>query len=80
MQQSLFYVAEAATILHWSKTSDHIGRKPVILLGVFGLSVSMYCFGLSKTFWGLVVRWVHRIYLCLLRLMPSVIADALLVH
>ena len=57
-QQSLFFLTQACTVLHWSRTSDVIGRKPVILIGLFGLSASMYCFGLSKTFWGLVVRYV----------------------
>ncbi|KAI9568190.1 major facilitator superfamily domain-containing protein [Boletus coccyginus] len=52
---SLFFATQALTVLHWSRLSDHIGRKPVILTGLFGLSVSMYCFGLSKTFWGLVM-------------------------
>ncbi|KAL4266743.1 MFS transporter superfamily protein [Pleurotus pulmonarius] len=55
IMQSLFFVAEATTVLHWSRLSDRIGRKPVILFGLFGLSISMYCFGLSKTFWGLVL-------------------------
>ncbi|KAF9468193.1 member of major facilitator superfamily multidrug-resistance, DHA1 sub-family [Collybia nuda] len=55
LMQSLFYLTQAFTVLHWSRTSDHVGRKPVILIGLFGLSVSMYCFGLSRTFWGLVL-------------------------
>jgi MFS family permease len=49
------------TVLHWSRISDRVGRKPVILTGLFGLSLSMYCFGLSKTFWGLVLRWEHSL-------------------
>jgi len=52
------------TVLHWSRLSDIIGRKPVLLIGLFGLSLSMYCFGLSKTFWGLVVRLVELLLLC----------------
>ena len=28
------------------------------MTGLMGLSISMYCFGLSRTFWGLVVRYV----------------------
>ncbi|KAG1905235.1 major facilitator superfamily domain-containing protein [Suillus fuscotomentosus] len=52
---SLFFATQALTVLHWSRISDHIGRKPVILTGLFGLSISMYCFGLSRTFYGLVL-------------------------
>ncbi|KAI6023477.1 major facilitator superfamily domain-containing protein [Pisolithus marmoratus] len=52
--ESLFYVTQALTILHWSRLSDHIGRKPVLLVGLMGLSVSNLCFGLSRTFWTLV--------------------------
>ncbi|KAG7094875.1 hypothetical protein E1B28_005682 [Marasmius oreades] len=53
--QSLFFFTQALTILHWARTSDRFGRKPVLLIGLFGMSVSMFCFGLSKTFWGLVM-------------------------
>ncbi|KAJ7039673.1 member of major facilitator superfamily multidrug-resistance, DHA1 sub-family [Mycena alexandri] len=53
--QSLFFLTQALTVLHWSRLSDRIGRKPVILIGLLGLSASMYCFGLSRTFWGLVL-------------------------
>ncbi|KAK7461942.1 hypothetical protein VKT23_008374 [Stygiomarasmius scandens] len=53
--QSLFFFTQALTVMHWSRISDKIGRKKVILTGLFGLSLSMYCFGLSKTFVGLVL-------------------------
>ena len=59
-QQSLFFLTQAMTVLHWSRTSDRVGRKPVILIGLLGLSLSMYCFGLSKTFLGLVLRCASR--------------------
>jgi len=55
IMQSVFFLSQAFTVLHWSSTSDRVGRKPVILIGLFGLSLSMYCFGLSRTFWGLVL-------------------------
>ncbi|KAG1781009.1 major facilitator superfamily domain-containing protein [Suillus placidus] len=55
MLYSLFFATEALTIFHWSRLSDYIGRKPVLLIGLFGLSLSMICFGLSKTFWSLVI-------------------------
>ena len=41
-------------ILQWGRLSDHVGRKPVLLLGLFGLALSMMCFGLSHTFWAVV--------------------------
>ncbi|GLB44911.1 putative major facilitator superfamily protein [Lyophyllum shimeji] len=53
--QSLFFLTQACTVLHWSRTSDLVGRKPVILVGLCGLAASMFCFGLSRTFWGLVL-------------------------
>ncbi|KAG5715809.1 putative peptide/nitrate transporter, partial [Termitomyces sp. T112] len=55
LMQSLFFLTQAFTVLHWSRASDFIGRKPVLLIGLLGLSFSMYCFGLSSTFWGLVL-------------------------
>ncbi|KAI6010771.1 major facilitator superfamily domain-containing protein [Pisolithus orientalis] len=51
---SVFFMTEACTIFHWSRASDMIGRKPVLMTGLLGLSMSMYCFGLSKTFLGLL--------------------------
>ncbi|KAJ6540841.1 major facilitator superfamily domain-containing protein [Mycena vulgaris] len=52
--ESLFFLTEAMTVLHWSRASDRVGRKPILLLGLFGTAVSMLCFGLSRTFWALV--------------------------
>ncbi|EAU85270.2 major facilitator superfamily transporter [Coprinopsis cinerea okayama7 len=53
--ESLFFATEAITVLQWSRTSDVIGRKPVILIGMIGTMISMLLFGLSRTFWTLVV-------------------------
>ncbi|KAG2128569.1 MFS general substrate transporter [Suillus clintonianus] len=53
--ESLFFIAQTLTVLRWSRLSDRIGRKPVLLVGLSGTCISMLCFGLSTTFWGLVV-------------------------
>ncbi|KAG2363254.1 MFS general substrate transporter [Suillus spraguei] len=53
--ESLFFVAQTLTVLRWSRLSDRIGRKPVLLVGLSGTCISMLCFGLSTTFWGLVI-------------------------
>ncbi|KAN0119048.1 major facilitator superfamily [Russula decolorans] len=51
---SLYFAAEAATILQWSRLSDYVGRKPVLLFGLLGTIVSIILFGLSRSFWALV--------------------------
>ena len=33
------------------KLLDRIGRKPVILIGLSGVAVSTFLFGLARTFW-----------------------------
>ncbi|KIY69690.1 MFS general substrate transporter [Cylindrobasidium torrendii FP15055 ss-10] len=53
--ESLFFATEAVTVLHWGRLSDRIGRKPVLMIGLFGASISMLSFGLARTFWALVV-------------------------
>ncbi|KAH9178432.1 MFS general substrate transporter [Lactarius sanguifluus] len=56
--QSIFFASQALTVLLWSRLSDVVGRKPILLTGLFGLSLSMYCFGLSTSYWGAVFRHV----------------------
>ncbi|KAG2151376.1 major facilitator superfamily domain-containing protein [Suillus clintonianus] len=53
--ESLFFLAQALTVLRWSRLSDRIGRKPVLVIGLSGACISMLCFGLSTTFWSLVI-------------------------
>lgn len=53
--ESLFFVAQALTVLRWSRLSDRIGRKPVLVIGLSGACISILCFGLSTTFWSLVI-------------------------
>ncbi|KIK77865.1 hypothetical protein PAXRUDRAFT_834836 [Paxillus rubicundulus Ve08.2h10] len=55
MIESLFFATQAMTILQWSRASDRVGRKPVLLLGIVGVSLSMLCLGLSRTFTTLVL-------------------------
>lgn len=52
---SAFALAQLATNLFWGYLSDHVGRKPVMLLGTSLLMVCFLCFGFCKTYAQLVV-------------------------
>ncbi|CAE7217237.1 unnamed protein product [Rhizoctonia solani] len=52
--ESVFSVTSLIMIIPCGYVSDHIGRKPVVLLGLGGLSVSIVSFGLSKSLAGMI--------------------------
>lgn len=54
-QESVFFVTESVTVYHWGRASDVYGRKPVLLLGLLALTMATLGFGLSRTFWSMVV-------------------------
>lgn len=39
----------------WGRISDRIGRKPVLLIGIFGLSISFFILAISSQLWMLFV-------------------------
>ncbi|KAJ6470245.1 major facilitator superfamily domain-containing protein [Mycena vitilis] len=53
--ESVFFVAEFLSVYSWGRASDRFGRRPILLLGPFGLAISLVGFGWSKTFTSLVV-------------------------
>ncbi|KAM5544548.1 hypothetical protein V8D89_001446 [Ganoderma adspersum] len=53
--ESSFYAVEAICVLQWGRASDRIGRKPVLLAGLLGLTLSMIGFGLSTKYWALIL-------------------------
>jgi MFS family permease len=53
---SLYFAAEAVTVLQWSRLSDKVGRKPILLCGILGTTVSSLLFGLSRSFPAIIFR------------------------
>lgn len=54
MLWSVYSASATVTVFYWSRLSDRIGRKPILLLGLAVEVISMICFGLSRSFWGLI--------------------------
>ncbi|KAH9059730.1 MFS general substrate transporter [Lactarius vividus] len=70
------FAAEAATVLHWNRLSDHIGRRPVLLLCAVGEAVSVILFGLSRSFWALVFsRALHGAFKGYIGTVKSMMAE-----
>jgi hypothetical protein len=53
---SLFFATEAVIIFQWSRTSDRMARKPLLIFGMVGTILSMLLWGLSRTFSTIVGR------------------------
>lgn len=45
--ESLFAFTQFLTVLWWGRLSDRIGRRPVLLAGLVGVSLSTLAFGLA---------------------------------
>ncbi|KAF2156391.1 MFS general substrate transporter [Myriangium duriaei CBS 260.36] len=55
MITSSYAFAEFSTSIFWGRVSDRFGRKPVLLMGLFGTGISMLVFGLAPNFWTALV-------------------------
>ncbi|KAJ4415664.1 hypothetical protein N0V82_007225 [Gnomoniopsis sp. IMI 355080] len=47
--ESLFSLTQASVMILWGKAADRVGRKPVLVFSLIGVSVATSIFGLAKT-------------------------------
>ncbi|CAE7170305.1 unnamed protein product [Rhizoctonia solani] len=52
--ESIFFLTGSLFALQYGRISDRIGRRPVLMFGLFGQAVSIFSVGLSKRFWQVV--------------------------
>ncbi|RMZ75093.1 hypothetical protein DV737_g5464, partial [Chaetothyriales sp. CBS 132003] len=55
--ESLFSLTQMAFMLFWGRAADNprIGRKPVLVVSLIGISVSMAGFGFSRSMWQMIL-------------------------
>ncbi|KAF9262152.1 MFS general substrate transporter [Marasmius fiardii PR-910] len=74
--ESAFAFAQLLAIYPWASLSDRIGRKPVILAGVLGLTIATLCFGVSSSFPAiLATRALAGIFSGNVSIIPTVLCD-----
>ncbi|KEP46582.1 MFS general substrate transporter, partial [Rhizoctonia solani 123E] len=52
--ESIFFLTGSLFALQYGRISDRIGRRPVLMFGLFGQAASIFSVGLSKRFWQVV--------------------------
>ncbi|KAI0063464.1 MFS general substrate transporter [Artomyces pyxidatus] len=76
MVESAFAVAQLFSIYQWARLSDAIGRRPVIFLGVIGMTLASALFGLSNSFVGvLLVRCIAGLFSGNIAVVQSVLGE-----
>jgi len=59
---SVFFISQFFSSYIWGALSDRVGRRPVLLFGMFGTIISTASFGFSKSVWmALLTRGINGI-------------------
>ncbi|KAL1864410.1 hypothetical protein Daus18300_007642 [Diaporthe australafricana] len=53
--ESLFSLTQAIFMIFWGKASDRLGRKPILVFSLAGVTIATSLFGLSKTIWEMIL-------------------------
>ncbi|KAF4549202.1 Efflux pump azaK-like protein [Elsinoe fawcettii] len=52
--ESLFSLTQMALMLFWGRLSDTYGRRPVLIVSIFGIALGMTLFGFSTNVWQMI--------------------------
>lgn len=53
--ESLFSLTQMCVMIVWGKLSDRYGRKPVLVISLWGCAVAVALFGFAKTIWQMLL-------------------------
>lgn len=53
--ESLFSCTQMLVMIFWGRLSDSYGRRPVLIISLFGLALTTTLFGFAKTLWQMIL-------------------------
>ncbi|KAK1712115.1 major facilitator superfamily transporter [Colletotrichum lupini] len=53
--ESLFSLTQAVVMIFWGRLSDRIGRKPVLVFSLCGVTIATSIFGMAQTIWQMIL-------------------------
>ncbi|KAG8164818.1 hypothetical protein KVR01_005093 [Diaporthe batatas] len=53
--ESLFSLTQAVFMLFWGRASDRLGRKPILVFSLVGVTIATALFGFSRTIWEMIL-------------------------
>ncbi|KAH8664547.1 MFS general substrate transporter [Xylariales sp. PMI_506] len=53
--ESLFSLTQMMVMMFWGRAADRLGRKPVLVFSLFGVTFATALFGLARTLWQMIL-------------------------
>ena len=53
--ESLFSLTQMSLMIQWGRLSDRVGRKPVLVFSLVGVSIAVSLFGFAKEIWQMIL-------------------------
>jgi hypothetical protein len=53
--ESLFSLTQMCVMMFWGRAADRVGRKPVLVFSLVGVTLATVIFGLAKTIWQMIL-------------------------